>query len=159
MSNRVERAKAKGQLAASLAATGAGIGGIAGGPIGATIGATAGAITGLVVADTETVFTIDMVAIPAFQAYMITGTPSQMVYIKAGETLLPTGGNVDDVEEALAEVAAPAPKKKRKKLNAYQKFTKSFQFRKKKRTETQKEYFAARSKALSRAWKKAKKQG
>jgi len=149
VSDRIDRAVSKGLLASSLATTGAAIGGVP--------GAVIGGITGLIVGDGETVFTIDMIAIPAFQAYMLDGTPSQIVYIKAGETLLPTGGNVTDVSEV---IEAASPKRKyRKKLNAYQRFSKKFSFRAKRKNENQRVYFSARSKALSKAWAKHKKGG
>ena len=63
------------------------------GPAGAVVGGALGAISGFILGDKETVFPIDMVAIPAYQAYMITGTPSFQIYIKEGELLtqpLPT---------------------------------------------------------------------
>ena len=52
-------------------------------------------------ADERIVLPLDMVCIPAYQAYMIEGTPSLQIYVRAGETIIPTGGNVKDVEEAL----------------------------------------------------------
>lgn len=52
-------------------------------------------------ADSKIVLPLDMVAIPAYQAYMIEGSPSMQIYIRAGETIVPTGGNVRDVQEAL----------------------------------------------------------
>jgi len=58
-----------------------------------------GVMVGLIIGDEETVFPIDMIAIPAFQAHMLSGTPSMQIYIKAGETLVPTGGNVADMKE------------------------------------------------------------
>lgn len=149
MSDRIDRALSKGLLASSLATTGAAIGGLP--------GAVIGGITGLIVGDGETVFTIDMIAIPAFQAYMLDGTPSQIVYIKAGETLLPTGGNVTDVSEVLE--SSSTRRKPRKKLNPYQRFSKKFDFRAKRKNENQRVYFSARSKALSKAWAKHKKGG
>lgn len=57
-------------------------------------------------ADATIVLPLDMVAIPAYQAYMIDGSPSMQIYIRAGETIVPTGGNVRDVQEALDEVDA-----------------------------------------------------
>ena len=57
-------------------------------------------------ADQKIVLPLDMVAIPAYQAYMIDGSPSMQIYIRAGETIVPTGGNVRDVQEALDEVDA-----------------------------------------------------
>tara|TARA_R100000664_G_C2755706_1_gene143452 strand:- start:116 stop:628 length:513 start_codon:yes stop_codon:yes gene_type:complete len=83
-------------------------------------------------ADSRIVLPLDMVAIPAYQAYMIEGSPSMQIYIRAGETIVPTGGNVRDVQEALDEApvealahATVAPKNK--KRTAYQKaYTRAF---------------------------------
>jgi len=52
-------------------------------------------------ADERIVLPLDMVCIPAYQAYMIQGTPALQIYVRAGETIIPTGGNVRDVQEAL----------------------------------------------------------
>ena len=94
-----------------------------GGPIGGAIGAG----IGLYIGDRETVFPLDMVAIPAYQAYMINGTPSLQVYIRAGETLMPTGGNVEDVQQAMETMAVEDTPKPRKKTTAYQrKYKKAF---------------------------------
>jgi len=150
VSSRIERAASKGLLASQLATTGAAIGGLPGAVIGGAVG--------LIVGDAKTIFTIDMIAIPAFQAYMLNGTPSQIVYIKAGETLMPTGGNVADVQEVLDTVTGIS-RKPRKKLNPYQRFSKKFNFRSKRKNENQRVYFAARSRALSKAWAKHKKGG
>ena len=98
----------------------AGLGGAIGSaftPMGGAIGAGVGAITGLVIGDDTTIFPIDMVAIPAYQAYLIQGNPQFTVYIKAGETLVPTGGNVLDMSEnmdieAAAEMSAPKKRKR-----------------------------------------------
>lgn len=105
MSERIDRAIAK----SILAAEGAAIGGTIGGPKGAAVGA----VTGLIVGDQTTVFPLDMIAIPAYQAYMLNGTPAMQVYIRAGETLVPTGGNVTDVQEVTEETAAPVSKKRK----------------------------------------------
>ncbi|MHA1882507.1 MAG: hypothetical protein ACTSUO_05625 [Candidatus Thorarchaeota archaeon] len=78
-------------------------------------------------ADEKIVLPLDMVCIPAYQAYMIQGSPSMQIYVRAGETIIPTGGNVRDVEEALGEVM-PAmtshsdsmPQPKKRKVTAYQ---------------------------------------
>ena len=85
-----------------------------------------GVIVGLIVGDEEYQFPIDMVAIPAFQAHMLQGTPSMQVFIKAGETLMPTGGNVADMTENMdikPVSKAPEPKKKRK-LSKWNKYVK-----------------------------------
>ena len=52
-------------------------------------------------ADERIVLPLDMVAIPAYQAFLIQGSPDMKIYIRAGETIIPTGGNVQDVQEAL----------------------------------------------------------
>lgn len=66
------------------------------GPLGSLIGGAGGLITGLIVADETTVLPVDMVAVPAaeFSAVMMGIPPSVRVYIKAGETIQPTGPNV-----------------------------------------------------------------
>jgi len=117
--SKTEAAQSKVKTAGALAGLGSAIGAV-GGPIGSSIGAGVGAITGLVIGDDTTVFPIDMVAIPAFQAYLIDGSrggPEFTVYIKAGETLVPTGGNVLDMSEnmdieAAAEMSAPKKRKR-----------------------------------------------
>ena len=160
MSTRKERAESKGSLASDLALAGAAVGSVYG-PAGAVIGGVAGGLTGLIVADQGMVLPIDMVAIPAYQAYMITGYPATQIYIKAGETILPTGGNVADVLQGEMEAAAievPA-KKKRRKPNAWIKFSKNFDYRKRRKNESAKAYLSARSGAASRAYKKIKKGG
>ena len=70
-------------------------------------------------ADDRIVLPVDMVCIPAYQAYMIQGTPSLQIYVRAGETIIPTGGNVQDVQEVVEAVESGGspqqpPKKKRK---------------------------------------------
>ena len=119
--SKTESARSKVESAVALGGLGASIGG----PVGAGIGA----VTGLIIGDAKTVFPLDMVAIPAYQAYMINGTPSLQIYIRAGETIIPTGGNVKDVQEALTsdnamitgdlDVALPSTPKKTR--TAYQK--------------------------------------
>lgn len=116
-------ARGKTEAAASKVKTATALGAL-GGSIGGPIGAGVGAITGLIIGDDTTVFPIDMVAIPAYQAYMISSNPSFSVYIKAGETLVPTGGNVLDMSEnmdieAAAEMLEAPKKRKRSKWNIY----------------------------------------
>ena len=91
-------ARGKIEAAASKVKTATALGAL-GGNIAGPIGAGVGAVTGLIIGDNKTVFPIDMVAIPAYQAYLINGSPAFTVYIKAGETLVPTGGNVLDMQE------------------------------------------------------------
>lgn len=77
------------------AAEGAIIGGALAGPP----GAIGGGLAGWFLADGNTVFPVDMICIPSYQAYMITGQPAFTIYARAGETIVPTGGNVKDVTE------------------------------------------------------------
>jgi hypothetical protein len=78
-------------------------------------------------ADERIVLPLDMVCIPAYQAYMIQGAPSLQIYVRAGETIVPTGGNVRDVQEAMEEAAEEValaslnPTKPKRKTTAYQK--------------------------------------
>lgn len=119
--SKTEAAKSKVESAVALGGLGAGLGGPVGGLIGAGIG--------LYIGDGETVFPLDMVAIPAYQAYMINGSPSLQVYIRAGETLMPTGGNVEDVQEVVRDLPVDnsSSKPMRKKTTAYQrKYKKAF---------------------------------
>ncbi len=117
--SKTEAAESKLKTATGLA----GLGGAIAGPIGAGVGA----VTGLLIGDDTTVFPIDMVAIPAYQAYLINGNAAITVYIKAGETLVPTGGNVLDMSENMdIEAAAEmsAPKKRRKGAGLPKKYAK-----------------------------------
>lgn len=118
--SKTEAAKSKVESAVALGGLGATLGGPVGGAFGAGIG--------LIIGDGETVFPLDMVAIPAYQAYMIQGSPSLQVYIRAGETLMPTGGNVEDVQEVLQDLADNSSSKPmRKKTTPYQrKYKKAF---------------------------------
>ncbi|GAG56411.1 unnamed protein product, partial [marine sediment metagenome] len=62
-----------------------------------------------------------------YQAYLIDRTPAFTVYIKAGETLVPTGGNVLDMSENMdieAAVEMSKPKKRRKGAGLPKKFAK-----------------------------------
>ena len=80
-------------------------------------------------ADERIVLPLDMVCIPAYQAYMIEGTPAMQIYVRAGETIIPTGGNVEDVLQALEEAPTTAladtsgrsPLSVKKGATAYQK--------------------------------------
>ena len=117
-------ARGKTEAAASKVKTATALGAL-GGSIAGPIGAGVGAITGLIIGDDKTVFPIDMVAIPAYQAYLINGSPAFTVYIKAGETLVPTGGNVLDMQENMDIETAPMTQKpKKRKLSAWNKYVK-----------------------------------
>jgi hypothetical protein len=84
-----------------------------------------GVVVGLIIGDEEYQFPIDMVAIPAFQMHMLQGTPSMQVYIKAGETLVPTGGNVADMTENMSvEPVSQAPVAKKRKPSKWNRYVK-----------------------------------
>lgn len=117
-------ARGKTEAAASKVKTATGLAAL-GGSIAGPIGAGIGAVTGLIIGDDKTVFPIDMVAIPAYQAYLINGSAAFTVYIKAGETLVPTGGNVLDMQENMdIETAPMIQKPKKRKLSAWNKYVK-----------------------------------
>jgi len=121
--SKTESAKSKVETETALAGLGGAIGSVFG-PAGGAIGAGLGGVTGLIIGDDKTVFPIDMVAIPAYQAYLLQGSPSFSVYIKAGETLVPTGGNVADMTEnmnveAVSQSIEAPKKRKRSKWNVY----------------------------------------
>lgn len=91
---------------------------------GSVVGATLGAVGGFILGDDYITFTMPMIAIPAHEAFLLSRPPTQQVYIRAGETLVPTGGNVTDVAQGVAqatsiEQAIEVPKP-RKKTTAYQ---------------------------------------
>lgn len=92
------------------AAEGAVLGFAVGGPI----GAAGGGIAGWYLADTTTVMPVDMIAIPAYQAYMIQGNPAFEIFIRAGETIVATGGNVQDVQEVVQSMPTKSKSKRKK---------------------------------------------
>lgn len=118
---RTERAKSKAETAGALAGLGAGIGAV-GGPVGAAIGGGIGAITGLIIGDDTTVFPIDMVAIPAYQAYLLSDTPAFSIYIKEGEVLTQVMRTDAEVAEVIVENGIPSGGSgtKRKRASPYQ---------------------------------------
>ena len=97
------------------AAEGAVLGFAVGGPI----GAAGGGIAGWYLADATTVVPVDMIAIPAYQAYMLQGSPAFQIFIRAGETIVATGGNVQDVQEVVQETMPGKKKVKMSKWNRY----------------------------------------
>ena len=77
------------------------------------------------IADEFITIPMPMIAIPAHESHLFTREPSMQIYIRAGETIVPTGGNVQDFEQGAAETKAleaesVAPVPKKKKTNAYQ---------------------------------------
>jgi len=128
--SKTEAAKSKVETAGALAGLGSAIGAV-GGPVGFSIGAGVGALTGLIIGDTKTVFPIDMIAVPAFELPMIYQgmAPSVQIYIKAGETLVPTGGNVADMSQNMSVEAVSAtdkPKRTRKPTKYNQAYSRAF---------------------------------
>jgi hypothetical protein len=116
--SKSEAAESKVKSASALAGLGGAIGSVFG-PAGGAIGAGLGGVTGLIIGDNTTVFPIDMIAIPAYQAHLMQGNPQFTVYIKAGETLVPTGGNVLDMSENMdIEAAAETPAKRKRASGA-----------------------------------------
>ena len=85
-------------------------------PVAGTLaGGLLGGIGGFILGDQETVFPVDMIAIPAYQAYLLSGTPAFQIYIKEGEVLtqvMPTDAMV--ATEAVSNAPAPSKKRKRK---------------------------------------------
>lgn len=78
-------------------------------------------------ADEVTIVPYPMVAIPAHEMYRLSSDPSFTIYIRGGETIMPTGGNVRDVQEVVAEVeTVSAPKKRRKKSKYHTAYGKAF---------------------------------
>ena len=94
------------------AAEGALVGSAVGGPI----GAVGGGLAGWFLADSSTVLPVDMIAIPAYQASMIQGSPAFQIYMRAGETIMPTGGNVQDVQQAVTQTSVSQLRNELRKL-------------------------------------------
>lgn len=109
---------------AEAAALGFAAGGIPGALIGGGIG--------YLIGDQVITFPMPMIAIPAHESHLLNGSPSMQIYIRAGETLMPTGGAVDDVELGEAEAArltsmVETPLKIKRPTTAYQrKYKKAF---------------------------------
>lgn len=97
-------------------------GAVLGFSVGGPIGAAGGGIAGWFLADATTVVPVDMIAIPAYQAYMLQGSPAFQIFIRAGETIVATGGNVEDVQQV---VQAPMETKKKVKLSKWNRYVKN----------------------------------
>lgn len=115
--NALERVYERSVSARKGARAGAALGSRLG-PVGGVLGGTLGGISGFILGDQETVFPLDMVAIPAYQAFMIQGTPAFQIYIKEGEVLtqvMPT--DAMEAVEALSEPSKPSKKRKASKYH------------------------------------------
>lgn len=111
-------------LAREGAKFGAKVGGVIPHPAGRVVGATLGGISGFILGDETLVFPVDMVAIPAYQAYMLSDTPAFQIYIKEGEVLTQvTQTDAQEAEESLD--MAPEPKKKKQRLSKWNRYVKN----------------------------------
>ena len=107
--SKTQRVADKILMASELATVGSTLG-----PVG-TIG---GALTGLLIGDETTVFPMDMIAIPAYQSYLLKEQPSFTIYIKEGEVLtqvMPT-----DAQEAEEVLEVETQSSGKRKTTAYQ---------------------------------------
>ena len=156
---RLQRAKAKALLAAAIGASAATAAAPTANPPLIAAAGGAGVLVGLIVGDQQITFPMDYVAVPAFEYSMVRAglAPTHSIFIKAGETLFPTGGNVDDVELGVAEAAAMAAPVKRKRKSAWNTFVKKEWNAYKKAHPNGKRTFGAVSKAAAKKYKRGKK--
>ena len=84
-------------------------------------------------ADDVITIPIPMIAIPAHESHLLSGSPSMQIYIRAGETIVPTGGDVQDFAEGVAEGQAleshlelSETKPKKKKTARQRAYSKNF---------------------------------
>lgn len=78
-------------------------------------------------ADQETVVPYDMIAIPAHEYFRLSSDPSFQIYIRGGETIMPTGGNVEDVQQVVETMAVEdAPMRKKRKTPYQRAYKKAF---------------------------------
>ena len=71
-------------------------------------------------ADQVTVVPYDMIAIPAHEYFRLSSDPTFQIYIRGGETIMPTGGNVEDVQQVVEEMAVEATPVRKKRKTPYQ---------------------------------------
>ena len=71
-------------------------------------------------ADQETVVPYDMIAIPAHEYFRLSSDPSFQIYIRGGETIMPTGGNVEDVQQVVETMAVEDTPVRKKRKTPYQ---------------------------------------
>jgi len=78
-------------------------------------------------ADEVTVVPYDMIAIPAHEYFRLSSDPTFQIYIRGGETIMPTGGNVEDVQEVVETMAVDeAPVRKKRKTPYQRAYKKAF---------------------------------
>lgn len=71
-------------------------------------------------ADEVTVVPYDMIAIPAHEYFRLSSNPTFQIYIRGGETIMPTGGNVEDVQQVVEEMAVEDTPMRKKRKTPYQ---------------------------------------
>ena len=71
-------------------------------------------------ADQETIVPYDMIAIPAHEYFRLSSDPTFQIYIRGGETIMPTGGNVEDVQQVVEEMAVEDTPVRKKRKTPYQ---------------------------------------
>lgn len=71
-------------------------------------------------ADEVTVVPYDMIAIPAHEYFRLSSNPTFQIYIRGGETIMPTGGNVEDVQEVVETMAVEDTPVRKKRKTPYQ---------------------------------------
>jgi len=71
-------------------------------------------------ADQVTVVPYDMIAIPAHEYFRLSSNPTFQIYIRGGETIMPTGGNVEDVQQVVEEMAVEDTPVRKKRKTPYQ---------------------------------------
>ena len=71
-------------------------------------------------ADEVTVVPYDMIAIPAHEYFRLSSDPTFQIYIRGGETIMPTGGNVEDVQEVVESMAMEDTPVRKKRKTPYQ---------------------------------------
>lgn len=78
-------------------------------------------------ADDVTVVPYDMIAIPAHEYFRLSSNPTFQIYIRGGETIMPTGGNVEDVQEVVETMAVEdTPVRKKRKTPRQVAYAKAF---------------------------------
>jgi hypothetical protein len=71
-------------------------------------------------ADQVTIVPYDMIAIPAHEYFRLSSNPTFQIYIRGGETIMPTGGNVEDVQQVVEEMAVEDTPVRKKRKTPYQ---------------------------------------
>ena len=71
-------------------------------------------------ADQVTVVPYDMIAIPAHEYFRLSSDPTFQIYIRGGETIMPTGGNVEDVQQVTETMAVEETPVRKKRKTPYQ---------------------------------------